>query len=96
MEIKTCEEYVLRELERLQEENCKLEKSYRELLIHRDSLLKELKTLQDVIDYVAIKSSKDWDMGDSFWVSGFTAYKVDSAGSFLEKILRIKDDSRSE
>lgn len=93
MEIKTCEQYVLNELEKAQEELALKEKSLKDLLNNYGELLvkygESLKTLLQFKDSLCLEKQQD---DDQIWVRGFFVDKEDPLWNLLMEWISTKDN----
>lgn len=94
MEIKTCEQYVLNELEKAQEELALKGKSLKDLLNNYGELLVKygelLKTLLQFKDSLCLEKRRD---DDQIWVRGFFVDKEDPLWNLLVEWISTKDSS---
>ena len=86
MEIKTCEEYVLRELQNAQEECFAIRKVLLEERLSYEQLLGKYNKLRAVMQYVVDKTKCDPDRSDCrcLWVSGFFLDEGEMGQQFLK------------
>lgn len=96
MEIKTCEEYVLRELLQTQNQNDMLKKLFDDTRANYEKLLVEYNNLKCIVDYIKVKSERNEEFIEgSFWFSGFSVSVKDAGGALLRELL-YNENNRSE
>lgn len=94
--IKTCEEYVLRELENAQRENEVLKTEKQKLEEQNAEVIKENERLKDFMKLMARKAKPDFDynypIDNSFYVTLYLHYWREGEKELLDELQKYKEE----